>query len=132
MHDDDPEDANVDARLMEALDGDPGDVADVGSTGLARLAGVLGVRDARDLGDFARHVIDIGRGSHSPFGDLIAAYGLRLQRLGHEAVRRLLADRLPDDAGTPSQSERLQAARREAAGDATDGEPAGGVDTHVS
>lgn len=95
--------------LVEALEGDPG--ADDEDTYqldpiLAGAKGTLGVLGSRRLVDLAREIIEIGRSSHSPFGDCIVTAGGRVADLAAEARRRLAQDRLPDDAGTPEQQER--------------------------
>jgi len=105
-------------------DGDPGaegdDDADPALDDLACAPGLVGTLGTRELGDLARRVQEIGRSARNPFGDRLVILAGRLAEFAAEARRRLAADRLPDDAGTPEQQER----RREAAGDAavmTDG-----------
>lgn len=96
--------------LADVLQGDPGAAE---ADDLCELEGTLGVRDARDLHDHAAVIVAIGRASHSPFGDAVAAFAGRLLDLAHEARRRLAADRLPEGAGTPEQRERIEDHRRD-------------------
>lgn len=95
--------------LAEALEGDPGE-PNAGYTdpfeGLGDAEGTLGTRDTRELSELATRIADIGRASHSPFGDRIAIVATHLADLAREARRRLAEDRLPEDAGTPSQQAR--------------------------
>jgi hypothetical protein len=86
----------------EAMEGNPG--ADVGDedeftdeamAGLAACSGTIDVRDARDLEFYGERIADIGRASHSAFGDRIVIVAGRLQDLAREARRRLVADQQP-------------------------------------
>ena len=94
--------------LAEALEGDPSATAGYEGVleGLGDAAGTLGTRDTRELGDLASAVVDIGRASHTAFGDRIAHVGTMLADLAREARRRLAEDRLPPGTGTPEQRAR--------------------------
>lgn len=99
---------------------DPGGYTDPALEGLREVAGTIGVRDTRAIGDYAAMLADMGRASHSPFGDRLVILAGRLLDFSREARRRLAEDRLPDDAGTAEQQQR----RRDAAADNLGGEPA--------
>jgi hypothetical protein len=68
--------------------------------------GVLGVLGTRLLGDLAGEAAEIGRSSHTDFGDRIVAVAALLAVLAREAIRRLSEDRLPEGARpTPPPAE---------------------------
>ncbi len=90
-----------DQALAEVMEGNPG------ADDLADAPGLIGVRDTRSLGDYAVLLADIGRSSHSPFGDRLVVLAGRLLDFAHEARRRLVDDQLPSGAGSDEQRDRI-------------------------
>lgn len=69
--------------------------------------GVIGPPGIADLVDCANRLGQLGRAARSRLGDRIVALADEARAIAHEARRRLEADRLPEDAGTPDQRARI-------------------------
>lgn len=69
--------------------------------------GVIGPAGIADLVDCANRLGQLGRAARSRLGDRIVALADQARAIAHEARRRLEADRLPEDAGTPDQRARI-------------------------
>jgi hypothetical protein len=72
----------------------------------------LGTAPTFELGQIAERLGIIGRGARNEFGDRIVVVAEQVRDLAHEARRRLVADRLPDDAGTDDQRRRRETERQ--------------------
>lgn len=70
-------------------------------------AGVIGTAGIADLNHCAELLGQLGRAARNRFGDRIVHVADEIRALAHEARRRLAADRLPDDAGTDDQQDRV-------------------------
>jgi hypothetical protein len=66
----------------------------------------MGTASTFELGQIADRLGIIGRGARNQFGDRVVIIAEQVRDLAHEARRRLVADRLADDAGTPDQQRR--------------------------
>lgn len=67
--------------------------------------GVIGSLDVQRLEHFADEIRQIGHSAHNNFGERIRSLGDYVGQWAREARRRLAEDRLPDDAGTPTQQQ---------------------------
>jgi hypothetical protein len=66
----------------------------------------LGSAGTYELAMIGERLGILGRSARNQFGDRIVIIAEQVRDLAHEARRRLTADRLPDDAGTPEQRDR--------------------------
>lgn len=92
---------------MATTDPDPDATAAAAETGAP-----LGVASTFELGQIAERLGVIGRGARNQFGDGIVIIAERVRDLAGEARRRLVADRLGDDAGTDDQRRRREDERQ--------------------